>query len=374
MTSHCARRRLLTGALALPLLPRAARAAPALVFSQAIELSGPVARTGDRWRNGVEMALQEINAAGGILGQRLQVSTFDSGNGRAAVQRALEGSTFALLGPVGADGVRMAAPLARAARLAAIVGADSVDLAALGGGVFRAGPGLAVRMPRLAGWLSDGLGARRVSLVWSNSEAGRAARDLMGRALRARGIDIASDHATGPGLSGYGAEIAALARAAPDAAFVALPEADCVRFLTEARRQELKVKLAGDTTLAAPQVLAQAAAAAEGVFCHMGFTIAAPEAAAFRGRYLDSFKEEPDATVAKGYTAVGMLAAGAARMGRTDRYGLAEALHGLSVPAGGPAMFMASAWDATGEMDRATFLVEVRDGKPVLARTFTGRG
>jgi hypothetical protein len=37
-------------------------------------------------------------------------------------------------------------------------------------------------------------------------------------------------------------------------------------------------------------------------------------------------------------------------------------------------MLMASDWDATGEMTRDTFLIEVRDGKPVLARTFAGRG
>jgi branched-chain amino acid transport system substrate-binding protein len=374
MTPNCRRRRLLAGALALPFLPRPAVAGPpALVFSQAIELSGPMARGGDQWRNGVEMAVQEINAAGGVQGQRLQVSTFDSANGRAAVQRALDGGTFALLGPVSPEGVRMAAPLARNARLAAIVGADSVDLASFGCGTFRAAPGLAVRMPRLAGWLRDGLAARRVSVVWTNSESGRLARDLLGLGLRARGIEIASDQSTLPGASTYATEIATIARTSADAAFVGLPEADCARFLAEARHQALKVKLVGDTTLAAPRVVAQAAGAAEGVLCHTSFTAAAPGLAAFRDRFLDGFKDEPDAAVVKGYTAVGMLAAGIARMGRVDRYGLADALRGLSVPAGGPAMLMAATWDATGEMDRETFLIEVRDGKPVLARTFTGR-
>jgi branched-chain amino acid transport system substrate-binding protein len=372
MTSHFARRGLLAGAIGLPLLPRAANAEAPLRFSQVLELSGPTARAGDAWRAGVEMAVQEINAAGGVLGRALQVSTFDSTNGRAAVGRALDGSSFALLGPVGAEGGRMAAPLARSSRLAHIIGSDSLDVAALG--AFRAGPGLAVRMPRLATWLRDDLRARRVSLVWSNSETGRVGRDLIGRELRSRGVEIASDTATAPGLATYAAEIAAVGRAAPDAAFIGLAEADCVRFLPEARRQGLKVRLVGDASLAAPLVLAQARTAAEGVLCHMGFTAAAAEAASFSARYRESFKDEPDAAVAKGYTAVGMLAAAAARMGRIDRLGVAEALRGLSVAAGRPAMFMASSWEASGEMDRATFLVEVRDGRAVVVKTLTGRG
>jgi branched-chain amino acid transport system substrate-binding protein len=365
------RRRLLAGLLAAPLI---ARAQPALLFSQAIELSGPAGRAGDAWRNGVEMALQEINAAGGVLGQQLQVLTFDSNNGRAAVQRALEGDVFALLGPVTSESAHMAAPLARAARIANITGADATDLTAPGGSLFRAGPGPAVRMPRLAAWLRGGLTAHRVSLVWTNNEFGRGGRDLLAHELQAHGVEVASDHGVVPGPAGYAAEVAAVARAAPDAAVIYLPEAECVHFLVEAQRQALHVPLVGDTTLAAPRVLAQVGAAANGVRCHMGFAAEAPEVAAFRARYLDSFKEEPDGPAAKGYTAVGMLAAGAVRMGRPDRAGLAEALHGLTLHAGGPAVILDASWDMAGEMDRATFLVEVREGKASVVATLTGQG
>jgi branched-chain amino acid transport system substrate-binding protein len=71
----------------------------------------------------------------------------------------------------------------------------------------------------------------------------------------------------------------------------------------------------------------------------------------------------------KGYTAIGMLAGGAARLGRADRAGLAEALRGLRLHAGAPAMLFDAGWDAAGEMDRPTYMVEIRDGKPVVLRT-----
>lgn len=367
-----ARRRLAAGLLAAPLLPLVARALPPLVFSQVIELSGPMARAGDAWRNGVEMAVQEINAAGGLLERLVEMNTYDSNNGRGAVQRAIEGDVLALLGPVTSESVRMAMPSVRAARLAHIVGADAADLTAAEGTLFRAAPGPAVRMPRLAAWLRDDMKARQISLVWSNTEFGRGGRDILARELRTRGLEVVSEHAVVPAASGYGADVAAVARAAPEATVVYLPVAECVRFLHEVRRQALRSPLVGDTTLAAPRVLAQAGAAAEGVHCQLDFAAEAPELASFRGRYLDMFKDEPDAAAASGYTAVGLLAGGVTALGRADRAALADALRGLTLRAGAPCMFLDSSWDSAGEMDRATFMVEVRNGHAAVLRTLSG--
>jgi branched-chain amino acid transport system substrate-binding protein len=222
-----------------------------------------------------------------------------------------------------------------------------------------------VRLPRLAAWLHDEAAARRVSVVWSGGDAGRAGHDLLARELRARGIDIASDHAAAPG---YGAEVTEVARVAPDAAVILLGAPDCELFLREARRQALPTRLVGDATLAAPRVLAQAGAAAEGVRCQLGFAGEVPEVAAFRARYAAMFKQDPDEFAAEGYTAVGMLAGAVARMGRVDRLGLADALRGLSLKAGAPGIILDSTWNAAGEMDRATFMVEVRQGRAVVLR------
>jgi branched-chain amino acid transport system substrate-binding protein len=360
------RRDFAAGLLAAPLATRIARASAPLLFAQVIELTGPAGRAGDAWRNGVEMAVQEINAAGGVAGRSLQMDTFNSDNGRAEVHRALQGDVFALLGPLTAGEVRAAAPMARAARVVEIVAADAADAAAAGGRIFEAGPGQAVRLPRLAAWLHDEAGARRVSVVWSGGESGRAGHDLLVRELRARGIDIASEHAATPSA---GAEVTGVARAAPDAAVILLGGPDCVLFLREARRQALPTRLVGDATLAAPRVLAQAGSAAEGVRCQLGFAAEAPEVAAFRGRYAAMFKQDPDEFAAEGYTAVGMLAAGVARMGRVDRLGLADALHGPGLKAGAPGIILDSSWNAAGEMDRATFMVEVRQGHAAVLRT-----
>src|SRR3978361_1180102 len=87
----------------------------AVVLSQVIELSGNGALIGDTWRNGTEMAILDINAAGGILGRPIQMQTYDTGTGatRSTVQRALESDPLALLGPAGTAMTQLVAPLTR---------------------------------------------------------------------------------------------------------------------------------------------------------------------------------------------------------------------------------------------------------------------
>ena len=52
-----------------------------------IELSGAGATVGNNWKNGSSLAVEEINAAGGILGRKIQLEFVDTASeiGRAHV-------------------------------------------------------------------------------------------------------------------------------------------------------------------------------------------------------------------------------------------------------------------------------------------------
>ena len=105
--------RLLGAALALgaPFAAPAQGPAPVIVVNLA-ELSGAGAIAGTNFVNGVELAFKEINAAGGILGQRIQVVTFDTESkpevAEALAQRALALRPYAVMGPV-FSGITLAA-------------------------------------------------------------------------------------------------------------------------------------------------------------------------------------------------------------------------------------------------------------------------
>ena len=53
-----------------------------------------------------------------------------------------------------------------------------------------------------------------------------------------------------------------------------------------------------------------------------------------------------------------------------DAKAIAEALHGLTItPDKVPGILIEATWDDTGEIDRISFLAEVKDGKQVITQT-----
>jgi branched-chain amino acid transport system substrate-binding protein len=71
---------ILAGALLGTLLTGAAFAQSAgpIKLADVAELSGGGATVGTNWKNGIDLAIEEINAKSGILGRKLEVTHADS--------------------------------------------------------------------------------------------------------------------------------------------------------------------------------------------------------------------------------------------------------------------------------------------------------
>ena len=91
-------------------LAAAALAADVVKMPNVIELSGPGAVSGGNWRDGLTLAIDEINAKGGILGRQIVTENMDTqsnaGVSRAQVRKALDGAPCVLTGPVFARSVK----------------------------------------------------------------------------------------------------------------------------------------------------------------------------------------------------------------------------------------------------------------------------
>lgn len=58
------------------------------------------------------------------------------------------------------------------------------------------------------------------------------------------------------------------------------------------------------------------------------------------------------------------------KMGTFDREGLAAALHGTTITtAQEPCILIDTTWDAAGEMDRQSFMIEIKGGKQLVTQT-----
>jgi branched-chain amino acid transport system substrate-binding protein len=122
----------------------------------------------------------------------------------------------------------------------------------------------------------------------------------------------------------------------------------------------------GETTLTGQKVIELAGEAANGAVAHVGLTADAPLPAirAFRAKFEKEYKYVSDHNGMKGYSGIYFLQAAIEKAGRLDRKAVAAAMKGLRVNTDRyPGALMYTEFDRSGDLDRISFLVEVKNGK-----------
>jgi branched-chain amino acid transport system substrate-binding protein len=342
-----------------------------------IELSGAGATVGANWKNGSSLAVDEINAAGGILGKKIQLEFVDTGSdpgkARAAIQRALDDKPIAIFGPIYSGSVSATLQLTNEAQVPQIIGGEAANLTAQGSKyLFRTSFGQNVSMPKIANYLRDEVKAKSLAIVYVNNDFGKGGRNAILKELESRGIKVLADLSTEAGQADFAADVIKLKGANADAIFVYLNEEESARFLIEAKKQGLDKPLIGETTLLGQKVIDLAKDAANGVKGHVGLTVDAPIPAIqeFGKKFETKFGYKSDHNGVKGYIAPYMIKAAAEKAGKLDAKAIAEALHGLTItPDKVPGILIEATWDDTGEIDRISFLAEVKEGKQIITQT-----
>ena len=133
----------------------------------------------------------------------------------------------------------------------------------------------------------------------------------------------------------------------------------------------------GETTLTGQKVIELAGDAANGAVAHVGLTVDAPipEMLKFKAKYYQAYGSISDHNGIKGYTSVYALKAAIEKAGKVDGKAIAAALHGLTISAKKyPGVIMDVTFDDKGDIDRDSFLVEVKNGRQVVVATLPPLG
>jgi branched-chain amino acid transport system substrate-binding protein len=336
-----------------------------------LELSGAGAVSGTNFRDGMLLAIEEINAKGGILGRKIETPVLDTQSdasvSRAQVQKVLDNSPYVILGPVFSGSVLVDMALTQQAEIPEIVGGEAAAITQKDDPyVFRTSFGQQFSMPKIANYMRDSVKAKSVAVVWVNNDFGKGGRDTFTKEMAARNIKVAADVSTESGQADFSADVIKIAAANADAIFVYLNEEECARFLREAKKQGIKAPLIGETTLLGQKVIDLAQGAAEGVRGHVGLTVDAPIPAVqqFAERFKKRFNYVCDHNGIKGYTAVHFVKYVTEKIGKFDSKLFAQTLHGLTIsPKDEPGVLMEVTFENNGDIDRDSFLGEVVDGK-----------
>jgi branched-chain amino acid transport system substrate-binding protein len=354
--------------------PQAARSAETINLIDLAELSGSGATVGTNFKNGADLAVDEINAKGGILGAKIVITHWDTqsnaGVAKALAEKALDAEPYALLGPGYSGSVKVVAPLAADAGVAEIMGGEAADLTRAGNKfLFRTSFGQQSSMPKIARYIADNLKAKSAAIVYVNNDFGKGGNDAIVKEFDKRGVKVLLDDSTEAGQADFSADAVKVKAANPDVVFVYLNEEESARMLKELRKADVTKPLVGETTLIGQKVIELAGDAANGAIGHVGLTTDAPVPAlkAYRDRFFARYNYVPDHNGIKGYLAVYMIKAATEKMGKIDPKGLPDALHGLSISAAKePGILLDVTIDGNGDLDRESFIGKVVDGKQVI--------
>jgi branched-chain amino acid transport system substrate-binding protein len=296
------------------------------------------------YKKGMELAVEEINKAGGVIGRKVELITRDdNGNPGDAVRMAeelvsrekVDVLTGAFLSNIGLALTDFAKQkkffyLASEPLTDKIVWADGNRY------TFRLRPSTYMQVAMLVPEAAA-MKKKRWALVYPNYEYGQSAVATFRQLLKAAQPDVefVAEQAPPLGRVDAGSVVQALADAKPDAIFNVLFGADLAKFVREGNTRglfqgrEVVSLLTGEPEYIDP--LKSETPNGWVVTGYPWYAIKTPEHDAFLKAYQAKFNDYPRLGSIVGYSAIKSLAAGIARAGSTDTEKLIAAFSGLQV-------------------------------------------
>jgi len=276
------RRRLVLGILgAFVWVAAPALAADDVKIIDTAELSGPGAPSGLNWQKGADLAVQEINAAGGILGRKVAISHLDNqsnaGVAKTVVAKAIDEDPYVILGPIYSGDVMVTEAAVDQAGIPQIMGGEAAPLTTQGYHyTFRTSLSQAAAMPKVAAYLADQVKVKTLAVVYVNNDYGKGGMGVMLPELEKRGIKVLANISTEQGQLDFSSVAVAIEKSGAEAVFAYVNEEEAARLLTELKKLGNKKPLFGETVLISNKVIQLAGEAANGARGHVGLSAEAP--------------------------------------------------------------------------------------------------
>lgn len=335
------KRRLL--AIAASLLAVAGACAPAqaaedIIVGSFASLTGTEATFGVNSNNGVQLAAEEINAAGGLLdGRKIRLIVEDDqskpGQSISAVKKLISNDkATAIIGEIASSRSMEAAPVCQNAGIPMISpGSTNPLVTEKGDYIFRVcfiDPFQGTVMAKFA---LETLHVKKVAVLTDvTSDYSKGLAQYFEEYFKAHGGEIVSERSYSGGGKDkdFRAQITSIKASSPEAIFVPGYYTEVGLIGKQARTLGLKVPLMGGDGWDSPKLAEIAGSSLDGCYFSTHFSPAAksPEVQDFVRKYSANFQTMPDGMAPLGYDAMMILADAIKRAGSTDGAKVRDAL------------------------------------------------
>jgi branched-chain amino acid transport system substrate-binding protein len=364
---------LLAGAL---LLASCAKQSDSIKVGEYASLTGKEAGFGQTSHHGVMLALEEINAAGGVLGKKLELAYEDnqtkSGESATAVKKLISrDKVIALIGEVSSSRSLEAAPIAQAAKIPMIApAATNPKVTQVGDYIFRVcfiDPFQGTVMAKFA---KDDLKAKKVAILSSVSNAySLGLAKYFRETFTAGGGEVVSEKNFSEGDKDFRAQLTAVKSAGVDAVFVPSYYTEAALIVRQARDLGITVPFFGGDGWEDEQLLKIGGEALNGCYysTHFSAENTDPAVAKFVQKYKTRWNGEvPGAFSALGYDSIYVLADALKRAGSTEGAKLRDALAATKDVPGASGI---TTLDKDRNASKPATIIAIKDGKMVFNKT-----
>jgi branched-chain amino acid transport system substrate-binding protein len=280
-------------------------------------LTGSVANYGIPGKKGMEMAIEEINASGGILGHQVE-GVYDDNKGETTDITAIakkyitRDKVVAMVGDPCTGLTQVAGRIAQDNEVVILsAGATGTGVVEIGDYVYRNTLLDIYAAPAVVDWMVNQKGWKNIAMITSlNNGYSTALTPVFKAAIADKGGNIVLDESINDGETDFTAQVTKLKNAGADVLVFTGYYTEAALIMNEVQKQNLDIVLVGGDGLYGQDLATLGKSAVEEkVIFYCGFSSdqPGPETAAFLESYRAKYNEEPDMFSAQYYDAVYIL-------------------------------------------------------------------
>ena len=304
------------------------------------EMSGPVATFGQACTNSAQMAVDEINAAGGLLGKQVKLISADNKSdaaeaGTMATKLITQNKVVVVLGPVTSTNGLSAGPICQDKGVPMISPTGTnIKVTQIGTYIFRACFVDDFQGTVMANFAANDLQATKAAILTDNqSDYAKGLADFFKKTFTELGGEIVAEEAFMPDDKDFRALLNKVKVQAPDIIYCPAYYQPDGLIAKQARELGINVPILGADGWDSPDLIKIAGAKAlNNVFFSNHFSREAknPKAEKYIKDYFERFNMEPDALAALGYDAAMMALDAIKRANSANPKKIRQALAELS--------------------------------------------
>ena len=290
----------------------AARAAD-LKIGVAEALSGGAAQYGVAIRNGFELARDEINAAGGINGNKIELVIADEqGKKEEAInvfkKLIFQDQVLMTFGPTLSNSAQAADPIAQAGKTVAFGTSNTADgITSIGDYIFRNSVTEADVLPATIQTAVKNAGIKKVAVLYGNDDVfTKSGYDNFKKALDDLKIPVTTTETFAKGDVDFKAQLTKIKASGADAIVLSALLAEGAPIMVQARQLGLNIPIIGGNGMNSVKVFELAKGSSDNLYVGSPWSAsnATPENTKFMKAYNDKYKTAPDQFAAQAYDAM----------------------------------------------------------------------